>query len=159
MSSSDVILRWNVDCSSFRDDESASSPLENSIFPRWRMAATTLKIASCGDKRQKKISRSYIAINRWSENCKEETVNLFFFTYSNYIHSSSSSKILLCIIYTIKFVAARLVEIAKWLRIPQFKPLNILKKLIIIYHSKDSSDYRCGQLRQQPTSGGAAHRR
>ena len=46
MRSSAVIWRWNLDCSSSRTDESVSSDFANLMFPRWRIAATTLKIAS-----------------------------------------------------------------------------------------------------------------
>ena len=46
LSSSAVILRWNLDFSSLITEESASAPFANSIFPRCKMAATTPKIAS-----------------------------------------------------------------------------------------------------------------
>lgn len=46
MRSSAAVLRWNWAWSSFGIDESTSFPLANSILPMWRIAATTLKIAS-----------------------------------------------------------------------------------------------------------------
>lgn len=46
MRSSAVIWRWNWDCSSFKTAESLSSSFAKLILPRWRIAATTLKIAS-----------------------------------------------------------------------------------------------------------------
>lgn len=45
--SSDAVLKWNQDLSSSGSDESVSMPLTNSMFPKWRVAATTRKIASC----------------------------------------------------------------------------------------------------------------
>lgn len=53
MSSSAVILRWNLACSSFGTDESTSFPLVKTILPRWRIAATTLKIASYKRERER----------------------------------------------------------------------------------------------------------
>lgn len=47
MKSSAAVLRWNWDLSSLGIEESASLPSENSTLPRWRIAATTLNIASC----------------------------------------------------------------------------------------------------------------
>lgn len=47
MRSSATVLRWNFDLSSLGTDESTSFPLVNSMLPIWRIAATTLKIASC----------------------------------------------------------------------------------------------------------------
>ena len=47
MKSSAAVLRWNRDFSSLGTEESASLPSENSTFPKWRIAATTLNIASC----------------------------------------------------------------------------------------------------------------
>jgi hypothetical protein len=44
--SSAVVWRWNFESSSARTDESVSSDFSNLMFPRWRIAATTLKIAS-----------------------------------------------------------------------------------------------------------------
>jgi len=44
--SSAVTLRWNLDFSSLMTEESISSPFANSIFPRCKIAAITLKIAS-----------------------------------------------------------------------------------------------------------------
>lgn len=46
LSNSAVVLRWNIDLSSLITEESISFPLENSILPKWRIAATTLNIAS-----------------------------------------------------------------------------------------------------------------
>lgn len=43
--SSAVVWRWNMESSSARTDESVSSDFENLMFPRWRIAATSLKIA------------------------------------------------------------------------------------------------------------------
>lgn len=42
--SSAVVWRWNTEASSARTDESSSDL--NLTFPRWRIAATSLKIAS-----------------------------------------------------------------------------------------------------------------
>lgn len=46
MNSSAAVLKWNKDFSSLGTDESISFPFENSMLPRWRIAATTLNIAS-----------------------------------------------------------------------------------------------------------------
>lgn len=46
MKSSAAVLRWNLDLSSLGAEESGSLPSPNSIFPKWRIAATTLNIAS-----------------------------------------------------------------------------------------------------------------
>jgi len=44
--SSAVVSRWNLESLSARTDESVSSDFSNLMFPRWRIAAITLKIAS-----------------------------------------------------------------------------------------------------------------
>jgi len=46
MKSSAAVLRWNWDFSSLGTEESASLPSVNSTLPKWRIAATTLNIAS-----------------------------------------------------------------------------------------------------------------
>lgn len=46
MKSSAAVFKWNLDFSSLGSEESGSLPFENSILPRWRIAATTLNIAS-----------------------------------------------------------------------------------------------------------------
>lgn len=46
MKSSAAVSRWNQDFSSLGKDESTSFPFLNSMFPRCKIAATTLKIAS-----------------------------------------------------------------------------------------------------------------
>lgn len=57
MKSSAAVWRWNWDFSSLGIDESISSPFENSMLPRCKIAATTRNIASwmvIGEARQKK---------------------------------------------------------------------------------------------------------
>jgi hypothetical protein len=51
ISSSATVLRWTIDFSSLNLEESISFPLEKLMFPRWRIAATTLKIASLRSER------------------------------------------------------------------------------------------------------------
>lgn len=46
ISSSAAVWRWYTDFSSFNLEESTSFPLMKSMFPRWRIAATTRNIAS-----------------------------------------------------------------------------------------------------------------
>jgi len=50
MNNSAAVWRWKSDLSSFNLEESTSFPLTKSMFPRWRIAATTRKIASCEGK-------------------------------------------------------------------------------------------------------------
>ena len=44
--SSAAVFIWDLDSLSFGSDESGSLPFVSSILPKWRIAATTLKIAS-----------------------------------------------------------------------------------------------------------------
>jgi hypothetical protein len=59
MRRSAVIWRWNLDSSSSTIAESLSSPLAKSMLPRWRIAATTLNIASCKRERERERERDY----------------------------------------------------------------------------------------------------
>lgn len=115
MRSSAAIWRWNLDLSSFRIDESISFPLANSTFPRWRIAATTLKIASW----QRKTSYSNFTLfisNDATNKLRNPRLYLVLLTYSHNIHSSPSGKIVLSITYTDKFIATWLIQIVKRFR-------------------------------------------
>ena len=65
MRSSAVVWRWNLDSSSSRTDESVSSDFANLMFPRWRIAATTLKIASWEEEGRKYITNFKIFCFIW----------------------------------------------------------------------------------------------
>jgi hypothetical protein len=55
--SSAVVSRWNLESLSARTDESvSSSDFSNLMFPRWRIAAITLKIASWEQGRRRYIA-------------------------------------------------------------------------------------------------------
>lgn len=53
--------------------------------------------------------------------------DLFLLTDSNYVHSPPGSKIFISIIYTIQFIAVRLVKVMERFRVPQLILLNILQ--------------------------------
>lgn len=129
MRSSAVILRWNLALSSFGTDESISFPLANSIFPRWSIAATTLKIASWERAREKSEGGpSYLNVtNKLKLSLKR--MNLFLVTYPNNFHCSPCGKIIMCITYTNQVIAIWLVKIVKWFRVSQLVLLNFLLTL------------------------------
>lgn len=105
MRSPETILRWNLDLSSFITDESISFPLAKSILPRWRIAATTLKIASWRKESEDKRVHNFNYINTcWKE-------YLLLFSDSNNIHSSPSGKVVLCVTHTNQIKALRLIKI------------------------------------------------
>ncbi|WVZ01007.1 hypothetical protein V8G54_027076 [Vigna mungo] len=60
MNNSAAVWRWKSDLSSFNFEESTSFPLTKSMFPRWRIAATTRKIASCSSWLMPTISIAFL---------------------------------------------------------------------------------------------------
>lgn len=157
MRSSAVILRWNLAGSSFGTDESTSVPLANSIFPRWRIAATTLKIASWERERERRgVLFETSVFLRFHVRKKLGRGYLLLSAYSNNIHSSPCGKIIMGITYTNQFVATWLVKIVKWFRICQLVLLNFLSTLTNI---SPKSYEKKSAFQQDLTSCGAAQRR
>lgn len=123
LSNSAVVLRWNLDFSSFMTEESTSSPFANSTFPRCRIAATTIKIASWKNfYYQTECNTTHYILTYTSRN-----TNLLFLTDSNYIHSPSGCKIFLAIIYSIQLIATGLIQVMELFRVSQLKLLSLLK--------------------------------
>jgi len=120
MRSSAVVCRWNLALSSFGTDESTSFPLANSILPIWRIAATTLKMASWEQDdrtKQRGGEQSFYTLARKKLHSLFLKKYLIFLTYSNNIHSSPSGKIFTSITYVSQFIAFWLVKVVKRSRI------------------------------------------
>lgn len=134
MRRSAVIWRRNLDSSSFKIDESLSSPLAKSTLPRWRIAATTLKIASWERERDiipgfTEFIRLTYADKKWLD--PQQKHYLLFLTYSNNIHGSLSGEIIMSITYTNQFIAIWLIKIVKWFRVSQLVSLFLLVRIRI----------------------------
>ena len=120
MKSSAAVLRWNWDFSSLGAEESSSFPSPNSMFPKWRMAATTLNIASCKTCQNecKQNCSSSAKILNWL--LGKPWTYLLISTHAYNTHSSSGFRVFFSVIHPIKFNAIRLVEIVKWSSLSQF---------------------------------------
>lgn len=136
MRRSAVIWRRNLDSSSFKIDESLSSPSAKSMLPRWRIAATTLKIASWERERERDVIPGFTAFirltyadNNWLD--PQQKHYLLFLTYSNNIHGSLSGEIIMSITYTNQFIAIWLIKIVKWFRVSQLVSLFLLVRIRI----------------------------
>ena len=133
MRRSAVIWRWNLDSSSFKIAESLSSPLAKSMLPRWRIAATTLKIASWERERERERGiitgfTAFICLTYAANKCfiPQQKQYLLFLTYSNNIHGSLSGEIIMSITYANQFIAIWLIKIVKWFRVSQLVFLFLL---------------------------------
>lgn len=115
ISSSAAVWRWYTDFSSFNLEESTSFPLMKSMFPRWRIAATTRNIASyC--KKFSLFNQIYTEMSMNTCFCwcwSRKSDYLLFLTDSYNVHGISGFQILPCIINICYFVTVRLIKIVK----------------------------------------------
>lgn len=126
MKRSAAVCKWDRDFSSFGSEESSSFPSANSMFPKWRIAATIRKIASWKAYHEAKYGWG-IALQVFFPFTTTSDIYLFTGTDSHDIHCPSSFQVFFCIIYPIKLIAVRLIKIMVRPWIFQFVFLNILE--------------------------------
>jgi hypothetical protein len=104
------------------------------MFPRWRIAATTLKIASLSGEKERKEKKpiglvlGFPLSHLFAISSKSvSTMYLFLLIDANDIHSVSSFYVLSRVVHVGHLIAVRLVQVMERPWVSHLEPLHVLK--------------------------------